>query len=457
MAQLDRRRRAGARPVEDGHPPVRRASTDRAAYTLARTIENYATYYDIHYPNEERQAGRPLRLSPTYDAPRRARRGVRREVRLGAPELVRAERAPRRRREALRPRGWAGEHWSPAIGAEALATRRDGRPVRRDVSFAKIEVVGPGALALPAAAVRQRRRPCRSGAIVYTQLLNRRGGIECDLTVTRLADGSLPDRHRTAVRQPRPRLDPPAPARRRRRCRCDDVTSARACFGAVGPAGARHPRRRSRATTSPNAAFPYLTAREITRRVACRCSPCGSPTSASSAGSCTAHTEYGLALWDTLWDAGAAHGHGRRRLPGDRRPAAREGLPRLVERHHPGRDAVRGRPRASRSRSTRTVEFIGRDALVGAPRPPVRASACAASSSTIRARSASATSRSGSAARSSAGSRPAATASPSSARSPTRTCRRRRAIGTRGEVEVFGEWVGFESRASRCTTRRGLG
>src|SRR5205807_434824 len=29
-------------------------------YTLARTTEVYATYYDIHYPNEERQAGRPL-------------------------------------------------------------------------------------------------------------------------------------------------------------------------------------------------------------------------------------------------------------------------------------------------------------------------------------------------------------------------------------------------------------
>src|SRR3990170_1024097 len=35
--------------------------------TLARTYENYATYYDIHYPNEERLAGRPLRLSPAYE------------------------------------------------------------------------------------------------------------------------------------------------------------------------------------------------------------------------------------------------------------------------------------------------------------------------------------------------------------------------------------------------------
>src|SRR5881398_2308122 len=35
-------------------------------YTLARTREVYATYYDIKYPGQERLAGRPLRLSPTY-------------------------------------------------------------------------------------------------------------------------------------------------------------------------------------------------------------------------------------------------------------------------------------------------------------------------------------------------------------------------------------------------------
>src|SRR5439155_20377323 len=35
-------------------------------YTLARTTEVYSTYYDIKYPGQERLAGRPLRLSPTY-------------------------------------------------------------------------------------------------------------------------------------------------------------------------------------------------------------------------------------------------------------------------------------------------------------------------------------------------------------------------------------------------------
>ena len=36
-------------------------------YALARSVEIYATYYDIHYPNEERSAGRPLKTAPTYE------------------------------------------------------------------------------------------------------------------------------------------------------------------------------------------------------------------------------------------------------------------------------------------------------------------------------------------------------------------------------------------------------
>ena len=74
-------------------------------------------------------------------------------------------------------------HWSPAIGAEALATRR-AAGLFDETSFAKLEVVGPGATAFLG-------RMCANdvdravGSIVYTQLLNSRGGIEADLTVTR--------------------------------------------------------------------------------------------------------------------------------------------------------------------------------------------------------------------------------------------------------------------------------
>ena len=47
------------------------------AYTHARTRETYETYYDIRYPNHERSAGRPLRMSPADCLARGARRRLR--------------------------------------------------------------------------------------------------------------------------------------------------------------------------------------------------------------------------------------------------------------------------------------------------------------------------------------------------------------------------------------------
>ena len=114
------------------------------SYTLARSIENYATYYDIHYPNEERQAGRPLRISPTYPLLAELRASFGEKSGWERPNWFESN-APAGD-ESLRPRGWAGQHWSPAIGAEALATRR-AAGLFDETSFAKIEVVGPGATA----------------------------------------------------------------------------------------------------------------------------------------------------------------------------------------------------------------------------------------------------------------------------------------------------------------------
>ena len=94
-------------------------------YALARTYEVYSTYYDIVYPNHERQAGRPLRLPPAYT----------RHVGLGA-ELGEKSGWERvnwywsnadRAHEEQRPRGWAGQNWSTAIVTEHLACRRHGR------------------------------------------------------------------------------------------------------------------------------------------------------------------------------------------------------------------------------------------------------------------------------------------------------------------------------------------
>jgi 4-methylaminobutanoate oxidase (formaldehyde-forming) len=271
------------------------------AYTLARTFETYATYYDIHYPNEERQAGRPLRLSPAYEELRALGAVFGEKSGWERPNWFEPNAALGD--EALRPRGWAGEHWSPAIGAEALATRQ-AAALFDESSFAKIEISGAGAPAFL-------QRLCANdvdrtvGSITYTQMLNTRGGIECDFTVTRLAEelflivtGTAFGNHDLGWI----RAHLPADGSVRVR----DVTSSRACLGIWGP--------RARDILAPltrddlsNEAFPYLTAREITLGhipvLALRVTYVG-----ELGWELYPPSEYGRGLWQSLWEAGRAQG-----------------------------------------------------------------------------------------------------------------------------------------------------
>jgi glycine cleavage system aminomethyltransferase T/glycine/D-amino acid oxidase-like deaminating enzyme len=271
------------------------------AFTLARTTEVYQTYYDIHYPNEERQAGRPLRLSPTYET--LAELGAAFGEKSGWERPNWFESNAPDGDESLRPRGWAGMHWSPAIGAEALATRR-AAGLFDETSFAKIEVIGPGAVAFL-------QRLCANdvdvpvGRIVYTQLLNRRGGIECDLTVTRVTGDRFLMITGTAVGQHdlgwlRRHLPSDGSAL------INDLTSGRVCFALWGPRARDILASVTRDDIS-DAGFPYLTAQAITVGsvpvYALRVTYVG-----ELGWELYAHTEFGLALWQTLWDAGRPHG-----------------------------------------------------------------------------------------------------------------------------------------------------
>ena len=271
------------------------------AFTLARTTEVYATYYDIHYPNEERQAGRPLRLSPAYA--RLAELGAAFGEKSGWERPNWFARNEDSALEAARPRGWAGEHWSTAVGAEAIATR-GAAGLFDESSFAKIEIDGSGACAFL-------QRLCANdvdvavGRIVYTQMLNSRGGIETDFTVTRRAvdrylivTGTAVGNHDLGwIRKHLP--DDGAVEVR-------DVTSARACIGIWGPR-ARDILAGVTKDDVSNEAFPYLTAREITVGhvpvLALRVTYVG-----ELGWELYPPTEYGAALWDTLWAAGEGHG-----------------------------------------------------------------------------------------------------------------------------------------------------
>jgi 4-methylaminobutanoate oxidase (formaldehyde-forming) len=273
-------------------------------YAQARAVEVYSTYYDIHYPNEERQAGRPLRRSPAYG--RLAELGCSFGEKSSWERPNWFEPYADRGDPTLRPRGWAGEHWSPAIGVEALACR-DTAALFDETSFSKLVLSGRGATAfLERVCANEMDRPV--GSVIYTQLCNERGGIECDLTATRVA----PDRYFVVtgtafgnhdlgwVRKQQERLgEGDAVA-------IHDATSAYACFGIWGPR-ARDILAGLTTADLGNHAFPYLSA----RRVSIGAVPCLAlrVTYVGELGwELYCPTEYGTALWDAVWDAGAAHG-----------------------------------------------------------------------------------------------------------------------------------------------------
>ena len=365
------------------------------AYTLARSIENYATYYDIHYPNEERQAGRPLRTSPTYELLRELGASFGEKSGWERPNWFDSNAAAGD--EALRPRGWAGMHWSPAIGAEALATRQ-AAGLFDESSFAKLEVSGPGATAflgrMCANDVDRRGRLDRLHPAAQPARRDR-GRPDRDAPRAR----RVPHRDRHRGRQPRRRVAPPPPARRRLGVAPRRHGGA-GLLRAVGAAGARHPgRRHARRRLRRRLPVPHR-ARDHGRVRPVPGAP-GDVRRRARLGAVRPDRIRSRAVDDALGRGPAARPR-RRRVPRDRRAPPREGLSRLVERHHPGRDAVRGRARVRRGARQGARVHRPRRAGGGEGRRPAR-SACAASCSTIRARSASATNRCASVATSSGG------------------------------------------------------
>jgi len=265
-------------------------------YTLARTLEVYETYYDVKYPGHERQAGRPLRLSPTYA--RLAELGAAFGEKSGWERPNWFEPNAARGDESLRPRGWAGRLWSPAIGAEHLACRETAA-LFDETSFSKIEVSGEGAAEFL-------ERLCANrvardvGEITYTSMLNPRGGIECDFTVTRTAEdrflivtGTAFGRHDLAwIRQ-----------HATGGVAVDDVTSAHACLGLWGPKA----REILQPLTTTPLDFLYMRAREL----AVGAVPCLAlrVTYVGELGwELYCPTEFGLALWNAIWESGREHG-----------------------------------------------------------------------------------------------------------------------------------------------------
>jgi 4-methylaminobutanoate oxidase (formaldehyde-forming) len=180
--------RALAEWIEAGVPPmdlwpvdIRRFHKHHqdAGWVRARTTEIYAKHYTMSWPQEEHLSARPRRTSPLY-------------ARLKAQGAVFGEKMGWERPNWFAAEGERAEdrysfgrpNWFEAVGREHRNTR-DNVSLFDQTSFAKFMVTGPDAqAALSWICANDISRP--PGKLIYTQLLNERGGIECDLTVARL-------------------------------------------------------------------------------------------------------------------------------------------------------------------------------------------------------------------------------------------------------------------------------
>jgi 4-methylaminobutanoate oxidase (formaldehyde-forming) len=224
------------------------------SWVLTRTLEAYGKHYTMAWPHEEHESGRPLRVSPLYR--RLEDQGACFGSKLGwerpnwfAPPGI----------EPCDIYSYGRQNWFAAVGEEHRAARE--RVALFDqTSFAKFLLIGRDAAAALAwiAAADVEKPP---GSLVYTQMLNRRGGIECDLTVSRLAEdryyivtGTGFATHDLAW------IERNVPAGLE--ARLVDVTSAYAVLSLMGPRSREVLQAASGAELS-NTAFPFATWREL--------------------------------------------------------------------------------------------------------------------------------------------------------------------------------------------------
>lgn len=248
--------------IDAGEPPFDLWGTDprraqpfqkNRRYLRERAAESLGLLYADHFPFRQVEAARGIRRSPVH-AHLKARGAVFGEV--AGWERANWFAMPGQAPEYAH--SWGRQSWFGNHRAEHMAAR-EGVALFDMTSFGKIRVEGPDAegflqnLCAGQMAV-------RPGRIVYTQMLNERGGIECDLTVTRLSETAY-------------LLVVPGATLRRdlawlrahlgdERVAIVDMTAAEAVFCVMGP--------KSRAclqSVSPddfsNAGFPFGTAREI--------------------------------------------------------------------------------------------------------------------------------------------------------------------------------------------------
>lgn len=264
------------------------------AFMYPRAVEHYAHHYKMRYPGQEHQTMRSLRLSPLYQ-------------RLNENGAVYGSRNGWERPLWFAPKGvpqkdqldFLNPGWHHYVAGEHKAARENVVLIDQ-TSFSKFELLGPGALPLlQKICVSNMDKPV--GSVIYTQMCNDWGGIEADLTITRLAKdhfyivtGSAFGTHDSDwIRRQMPEDGS---------VHLIDMTSARCVINICGPKS-REVLEKVTEQDISNTAFPFSTMQNITIGTA--------PVRAIRIGfvgelgyELHVPTEFGLHVYDTLHAAG---------------------------------------------------------------------------------------------------------------------------------------------------------
>lgn len=177
--------------VKNGEPPYDLWSADIRRFgrphfdtdwVRTRTVEAYGKHYTMAWPFEEHSSGRPCQKFPLYDT--LAEQGACFGEKLGweRPNWFADASKGETPKDVY---SFERQNWFDAVGREHKAARETA-VLYDQTSFAKFALKGPDAVAaLSWIAANNVDKPV--GSLIYTQMLNEKGGIECDVTVGRVA------------------------------------------------------------------------------------------------------------------------------------------------------------------------------------------------------------------------------------------------------------------------------
>jgi len=151
-------------------------------WVRTRTVEAYGKHYTMAWPYEEHDSGRPCRKSPLYDVLAEAGACFGEKLGWERPNWFADAAQGETPKDVY---SFGRQNWFNAVGREHKAAR-EAAVIFDQTSFAKFALKGPDAIAaLNWICANNVDKPV--GTLTYTQLLNDKGGIECDLTVGRVA------------------------------------------------------------------------------------------------------------------------------------------------------------------------------------------------------------------------------------------------------------------------------